>query len=342
MSRPSFLSAAAVLSALALASCGGETTQPNPAEGAGAALRTPEAAVISGTWTTKRQIWPPRNMMAAGTVNSIIYVAGGLLSTTYDETSRVDAYNVATNTWSRRRALPSRVLGPYGVSVINGRLYVAGGYTSGNPNRDLFQYTPATDTWVRKRPLPASVFASPYCEGGAQGVIGGRLYIYVPCGGGYPGGRLLRYNPATDGYTWLPGPPVEHAEGGAGVINGKFYLAAGYGGAATLGQATRSLHVYDPATNAWTAKAKSPQTRYRVASAVLNGRLFLIGGQLPGVDRGDNTLTWYDPATNTWSAGTPMPTPRYAAAAATASGRVYVIGGADSTGLRAKVEAYTP
>jgi hypothetical protein len=45
-------------------------------------------------------------------------------------------------------------------------------------------------------------------------VIGGRLYIYVPCGPGYPGGRLLRYNPATDSYVWLPGPPVKHDGGG--------------------------------------------------------------------------------------------------------------------------------
>jgi N-acetylneuraminic acid mutarotase len=329
------------LTALALASCAGDTTQPNVTEGAG--LWTPEAAMSSGTWITRLGVLPQREQMAAGTINNIIYVAGGLMAPLYEGGSaRVDAYNLATNTWSRVASLPSRVIGPYGASVLNGKLYVAGGYTSGNPNRNLFEYTPATNSWVRKRPLPASVFANPYCEGGAQGVIGGKLYIYVPCGDGYPGGRLLRYNPTTDRYTWLPGPPVEHAQGGAGVINGKFYLASGYGGEATLGRLTPSLHVYDPATNAWTAKAKSPGTRFRVASAVLNGKLFLIGGQLPGVDRGDNTLTWYDPATNTWSKGPPMPTPRFAAAAASASGGVYVIGGSDSTGLRGKNEVYRP
>ena len=282
--------------------------------------------------------------MAAGTLNNIIYVAGGFQST-LGITARVDAYNVATNTWSQLKSLPSAIHGPYGVSALNGRLYVAGGYTPsaedawrpGNPSRALFQYNPATNSWVRKRSLPASVFSSPYCEGGAQGVIGGRLYIYVPCGPGYPGGRLLRYNPATDSYVWLPGPPVKHDGGGAGVINGKFYLASG--GAAGL---NRLLHVYDPATNAWTSKARLPVTRFSVASAVLNGKLFLIGGQLPGNSRGDNTLSWYDPATNAWSNGPAMPTPRFSAAAASASGRVYVIGGSDSTGLRARVEAYTP
>jgi N-acetylneuraminic acid mutarotase len=329
------------LTLLELAACGVDTTQPNLAEGA--ALRPPKAAMSSGIWITRLGIVPQRDQMAAGTINNIIYVVGGRLSTAPEnEAARVDAYNLVTNTWSRVASLPSRVIGPYGASAINGKLYVAGGYRGGNPSRDLFVYTPATNSWVRKRPLPASVLDNPYCEGGAQGVIGGKLYIYVPCGDGYPGGRLLRYNPATDGYAWLPGPPVEHAQGGAGVINGKFYLAAGYGGAATLGQLTRSLHVYDPATNAWTTKARSPEPRFRVASAVLNGKLFLIGGQLQGVDRGDNTLTWYDPGTNTWSKGPPMPTPRFAAAAATASGGVYVIGGSDSTGLRGKNEVYRP
>jgi Kelch motif protein len=334
MNRPSLLSATAMVGALALASCVGDTTQPNPGA---TALGTPEAAVSSGTWTTLARMWPPRYLLAAGTVNKTIYVAGGQiwLPGSLDETARVDAYHVATNTWSQVKSLPSPVDGPYGVSAIDGRLYLAGGYTSGNPNKDLFQYTPATNSWVRKRSLPASVFAGPYCEGGAQGVIGAKLYIYVPCGPGYPGGRLLRYNPATNSYVWLPGPPVKHDAGGAGVINGKFYLASG-------ASAGRQLHVYDPVTNVWTAKARLPAARYRVASAVLNGKLFLIGGQLTGVDHGDGTLTWYDPATNTWTEGPPMPTPRFAAAGASATGRVFVIGGADSVGVRGKVEAYTP
>jgi len=339
MNRRSLLSATAVLSALALASCGGDTTQPNPAEGAG--LRTPEAAVSSGTWTRMRQIWPPRSGMAAGTLNNIIYVAGGNLSTV-GITARVDAYNVATNTWAQVKSLPTPLIWPYGASALNGRLYVTGGYTvnaetgdPANPNRALFEYTPATNRWVRKRPLPA--FAGPYCEGGAQGVIGGRLYIYVPCRELYnptPGGRFYRYNPATDSYARLPGPPASHTFGGAGVIKGKFYLASGGG--------NRLLHVYDPVTNAWTTKARLPASRTEVASAVLNGKLFLVGGHLPDPVYADNTLTWYDPATNAWSQGPPMPTPRFSAAAASASGRVYVIGGVDLTGYRARVEAYTP
>jgi hypothetical protein len=324
--------------ALALTSCVGDTTQPN-AEGV--ALRTSEAAVSSGTWTTESRIWPPRYLMAAGTVNKTIYVAGGYTSDIADVTGRVDAYHVATNTWSQVKSLPSPRFKPFGLSAIDGRLYLAGGSPteSGDPSRDLLVYTPATNSWVRKRPLPASAFSGSYCDGGAQGVIGAKLYIYVPCGDGYPGGRLLRYNPASDTYVWLPGPPAKHGMGGAGVINGKFYLASGIGASGYL---NRLLQVYDPATNAWTTKARLPATRLLPASAVLNGKLFLIGGQLPGIDHGDNTLTWYDPATNTWSEGPPMPTPRFGAAAASASGRVYVIGGADSTGLRAKVEAYAP
>lgn len=336
MKRPFPLCAAAVLISVTVASCGGDSTQPNPAEMP--ALRAPEAVADSGTWTTKRQIWPPRYRMAAGTVDNTIYVAGGWLWLG-SETARVDAYNVATNTWSQVKSLPSLRLEPFGLSAINGKLYLAGGSRRENADqsRDLFEYTPATNTWVRKRPLPP--FTGPYCEGGAQGVIGGRLYIYVPCSATKPGGEFFRYNPATDKYAVLPSPPATHSRGGAGVVNGKFYLASGLG---PRGLATRQLHVYDPATNAWTAKARLPATRFRPASAVLQGKLFLIGGQLGGIDHGDNTLTWYDPATNTWAEGPPMPTPRFASAGASASGSVYVIGGADSTGFRAKVEAYTP
>ncbi len=325
------------LGVFGLIACGEETTQPNTAVNQPTA---PQLAVSSGTWTRMRQIWPPRSRMAAGTLNNIIYVAGGYLSTV-GITARVDAYNVATNTWAQVKSLPISLIWPYGVSALNGRLYVTGGYTvnaetgdPANPNRALFEYTPATNRWIRKRPLPA--FAGPYCEGGAQGVIGGRLYIYVPCTELYnrtPGGRFYRYNPATDSYARLPGPPARHTFGGAGVIKGKFYLASG---------GNRLLHVYDPVTNAWTTKARLPASRTEVASAVLNGKLFLVGGHLPDPVYADNTLTWYDPATNAWSEGPPMPTPRFSAAGASASGRVYVIGGVDLTGSRARVEAYTP
>jgi len=68
----------------------------------------------------KRSITSARFNHKAATLNNIIYVVGGL-SPTVVPLRRVDAYNVATNTWSARRSLPSARGGPDGVSVINGR-----------------------------------------------------------------------------------------------------------------------------------------------------------------------------------------------------------------------------
>ena len=39
------------------------------------------------------------------------------------------AYNVATNTWTFRHRLPKPLAGSNGAGVINGKIYVSGGYS---------------------------------------------------------------------------------------------------------------------------------------------------------------------------------------------------------------------
>jgi N-acetylneuraminic acid mutarotase len=83
------------------------------------------------------------------------------------------------------------------------------------------------------------------------------------------------------------------------------------------------------------------------ASTVLNGKLYVAGGQWSADDgfSGGTTasLQVYDPLTNSWSAKAPMPTVRRYAAGATAAGLVFVVTGQlDAGGMTRKVEVYTP
>lgn len=308
----------------------------------------PEAAAltVSNTWSTRRSgFLPARADMKAGTIHNIIYLVGG---DTRHAGSRalvnVEAYNVATNTWSRRRQLPDGRSAIHGASAIGGKLYVSGGLKilppgSFRETRTLFVYNPVTNTWVRKADMPAAGFD------GAQGVIGGRLYVYVGNDFFTSGDHFFRYNPATNTWVTLPRPPVQHASGMGGVINGKFYLVGGFG---FFSDANATLNVYDPATNTWTTKASMTEPRLHLAGGVIKGKLYVAGGSTIGKTGGFTvraTLEVYNPATDRWTRKRSMPTARSSAAGAVASGRLFVIGGdlGPAGGPQTtKVEAYTP
>ena len=76
--------------------------------------------------------------------------------------------------------------------------------------------------------------------------------------------------------------------------------------------------------------------RRYTASAVISGKLYVVGGQ------GTAALEMYDPATNRWTARAGMSTARQAPGAATIGGVLYVVGGFDGGNYLASAEAYDP
>lgn len=121
-----------------LAACDGpparDLTAPEPESGK-------FSAAAPNTWATKRNMLAARMALKAATVGNIIYVVGGQ-SGARVVSRAVEAYNVATNSWSARRPLPSALVAVNGVSVIAGRLYVTGGGNSSGFVRTLFVYNP--------------------------------------------------------------------------------------------------------------------------------------------------------------------------------------------------------
>ena len=111
-----------------------------------------------------------------------------------------------------------------------------------------------------------------------------------------------------------------------------------------LGHGPRRLWVYDPESNTWDAsKARIPTKREHLAVAVMDGRLYVVGGRWRGIGN-LAALEIYDPATDTWRRGPDMPTPRGGLTAAAAGQQVHVTGGeAFSPGRTfGQHEAYDP
>src|SRR4030042_3495751 len=92
--------------------------------------------------------------------------------------------------------------------------------------------------------------------------------------------------------------------------------------------------------DSWFSKAAMHEGRTGVGVAVVNGKIYTIGG---ANQKGFSaTNEEYDPATNTWTFKTPMPTPRSAFGIAFYHNKVYCIGGYIPGGATGVNEVYDP
>ena len=99
------------------------------------------------TWTRKANMINPRGEFDVGVVDGIIYAIGGrvMIENIMVSATSTEAYDPGTDTWTRKANMinPRRMPA---VSVIDGRIYVAGG--GGGLAVYVEMYDPGTDTWT--------------------------------------------------------------------------------------------------------------------------------------------------------------------------------------------------
>ena len=79
------------------------------------------------------------------------------------------------------------------------------------------------------------------------------------------------------------------------------------------------------APGSWLTLAPMPSARQELATAALNGKVYVIGGYENSVST--DRVDVYDPATNTWASVQPIPFPQDHNSAAVAAGKLYSFGG---------------
>jgi N-acetylneuraminic acid mutarotase len=173
-----------------------------------------------------------------------------------------------------------------------------------------------TDTWGSR---PAMTTAR---RGLLTAAVNGTIYAIGGRGASEMNlGTVEAFHPRQTLLPWttkasLPSPRAWPS--GAAVINGKIYVPGGLNADANP---TRSLLVYDPASDTWVAKAQVPVATYGGAAVTVGGKLYVF------TPRASNTLVHrYDPATDAWTVHAAGPNGHYYPSVGVIDGKIYVAG----------------
>jgi len=197
-------------------------------------------------------------------------------------------YDIATNKWSTGAPMPD-VRAFMGSGYFNGKIYLVGGYTTGNVDpafAQVWEYDPAANTWnTSRRSMPLAL------GGAGSGVINGHLYI--------AGGRdinntnyntLYDYDIAADTWTQRANLPEGTNVPSSAVIGGQLWIVGGgnpflgsdaFPRAGQKGDApdtSNTLQIYDPATNSWSTGPSMNEFRSFAAGCAIGNTAVAVGG----------------------------------------------------------------
>ncbi len=184
--------------------------------------------------------------------------------------------------------------------------------------------SPVPDSWGKAAPLLEAVGEQAVAQlDGKIYLIGGKLE-----GKGYVA-TVQVYDVATDTWEWGTPLPVAINHNVAVAVNGKIYSIGGQTPTPKAGGApTDVTFEYDPSTRQWRTRAPLPSRRTAGAIAVVNDKIYVVGGRTPPHGEADyDDFAVYDPATDTWTRLPHLPTRRHHLNAVTIDGKIYVAGG---------------
>jgi N-acetylneuraminic acid mutarotase len=256
-------------------------------------------------------------------------------------------------TWTEGHAAPSTKMEAQS-AVVDGKLYVFGGFAGTNKESmspvepRVSVYDPRTDAWSRAADMPIDVT---HCN---AVVVDRTVWLAGGYRGPHPGvtvANVTRYDVAAD--SWSAGPPLPapRAGGTLVLVDRTLHYIGGFADRDTTVDTHWALAVDGGTT--WEKRAPLPVARGHLASAVVGGRVYAIGGQRRhDTDPVDlDVVDAYDPAHDTWTTVASLATPRshFESATFVHHGRIVIIGGRNNTRLRplnrvalANVTTYDP
>ena len=182
------------------------------------------------------------------------------------------------------------------------------------------------------------------CDRACACALDGRIYVF--------GGRIEQashtgfahcYNPTTKKWSELPSM-LPRQRAAAVTLNKKIYVIGGH-----AGDDTSVVEIFDPEKKEWSDGPPLKTARYGGCAAVVDGRIYYIGGwvschhkHIEGRCGGDPTgaAEVFDPEKGEWERVAKLPTARAFGACAAVGKKIYVAGGYRNSGEVAVLEIF--
>ena len=256
-----------------------------------AGKRVAEYDLGKDQWTEKKSILTGRFRLATGMVRGKIYVFGGTANN-FEALPTVEEYDPKTDTWTKKADMPTARLG-LSAAVIGGKIYTIGGAESFFFSSGAIEvYDPVSDTWEKKADMPNPRW------GISTVAVASKIYVF---GGAVDNTHQKytdlteEYDPKTDTWTKKADMPIKFFDMAASFVNsGKAYIIGGktFDGRDKDGPKVEGwiLHwtvlEYDVEKNKWQRlNDEMPTGRGTLASSVVDGKIYVIGGHNNGPRR---------------------------------------------------------
>ena len=266
----------------------------------------------------------------------LLKIIGASTTLGYDYLNCSDTYAVHSNySWSSAQSLPIPIQEIY-PAAFNGEIYVGGGFVRSDkpifhglsPSSQIFIFNPKNQIWRHGIELPevrhhlGMVSNSQYLYG-----IGG---FYGIRGNAWQAKNTV-YRMMSSGKIWLPGPhlPIPLAESVYASNDNNIHVIGGR----TLDISTSRVidtnkHFILVNNEYWEKAAPSTISRNSAACAVLDNKVFVIGGRAYGENPINKQFSEvYDSKSDRWDRIKPLPIALAGVAAGALNGKLIVSGG---------------
>uniref|UniRef100_A0A674NM85 Si:ch211-63p21.8 n=1 Tax=Takifugu rubripes TaxID=31033 RepID=A0A674NM85_TAKRU len=247
----------------------------------------------------------PRFRHGVATMTGRLYVVGGCYFYTKDDIMKSihivylflfphSSYDPIQNCW-KRLADMLQFRSNFSVVAHEARLYAIGGDKEINTNIDSVEmYIPETDSWSYVHPLPEVLSGHGVNVTNAGIFISGGFNSKYEC---LP--SVFLYDP-TRGGTYLADMASDRALHCMEALQGRLYVAGGVCNLKKFYTDQQACEVYDPGANAWTMVASLPVPHVGAASAVLEGKIYILGGYSQDGYTETRLIHRFDPCTLRW------------------------------------------
>ncbi|KAK1156375.1 kelch-like protein 22 [Acipenser oxyrinchus oxyrinchus] len=254
---------------------------------------------VTGEWKSLTTAQAPRmSNQGIAVINNFVYLIGGDNNTRgFRAESRCWRYDPRHDRWFQIQSMQQQHA-DHCVCALGEYLYTIGGRDYHNELKVVERYDPQTNTWEFVDPLKQEVYAH------AGAVLDGKIYITCGRRGPIYLNETHCYDPETNQWESRAASPIGRAWHGMAGLNGRVYIIGGSND--NLGYRRDILRVacYNPAIDEWTTVSPLPSGHGEPGIAVLDNRIFVLGGR--SHNRGSRTdyVHVYDAEVDRWVNGT--------------------------------------